>query len=119
MTKKQIRELAQKSYDANGKLDEKKALQIADKLKRLNLKFFIKELKKEEERRSVIIETPTVLKDQILKSLKDVFPGKKVILRKNPELISGVRVINNDLIYDLNLQNNFDKIIQYLEKSYD
>ena len=78
MTKKQVKELAQKSY-TNEILDEKKILQIADRLKRHDLKIYIKELKREEKRRSVIIQSPTVLKDQVLKSLKGVFPGKKII----------------------------------------
>lgn len=118
MTKKQIKQLVQKSY-IKGVLDQNLALQIANKLKRGGLKKYIKELKNKEKAKTVVVEVPLEAKDKIYQNLKNVFPEKQVVFRKNADIISGVRIINNDLIYDLNIKNNFDKILEYIEKSYD
>ncbi len=121
MTKKQIKKIAQASYTKN-KLDSKKINKITGFLTRNDLKQYIKELKLLEGQKTITVLTPIADKrnqDDIKKQFARVFTDKKVIIDSDPSLIVGIKVINNDLIYDLNLKNTLDNLNMHINEQYD
>ena len=121
MTKKYIKKLAMASYTKK-ELDSKKVKKIADLLSRNNLKQYIKELKLLENEKTITILTPAFSKQtqsDIKKKFSKVFTDKKVIIDSDPSLILGVKVINNDLIYDLSLKNTLDNLNTHIIEQYD
>lgn len=121
MAKKQIKKLALASYTGNV-LDFKKTKKISGLLTRADLKQYIKELKLLENQKNVKILIPSVKKNvnkDIVRRFKKVFSGKNVIIEEDPSLILGVKIIDNDLIYDLSLRNTLDSLNTYINKQYD
>ena len=47
------------------------------------------------------------------------FPKKRVVVDENSELILGVKIIDNDLIYELNLKNSLDQLNKHIIDQYD
>lgn len=113
---KKINNLVTASYK-NSNLDEKKVSKIASLISKSDLKKYINGLKLAESKKSLIVSSPT--NDQDLKKFKRLFPHKKIVFQKDPSLMLGVRVVDNDLVYDFTLKNSLDKIINYIEQNYD
>lgn len=116
MQKKLFKQLAFQSYKGN-ELDEKTVIAIANQLPRKELKKYIKELKREENRKSIEITLAKEPTDQDKKEFRDLFPDKKILYKVNPSLIIGMEVKNNDMIYELNLKHTLNKIVNYLGES--
>ncbi|OGH06047.1 MAG: hypothetical protein A2W22_03940 [Candidatus Levybacteria bacterium RBG_16_35_11] len=120
MTRKQFKLLAQGSY-TRGKLDVKKVKQIAKLLKPSQLRQYVKELKKIEEKKVIRVVVPNkemISKNNIL-LIKSAYPKKTVLIEEDPKLILGIKLIDNDLIYDLNLRNNLENINEFIIDRYD
>ncbi len=112
MTKKQIKSLALASFTKNN-LDPKKVKRFTDKMTKHNLREYVKYLKTYDSGKKVYVLVPNLLeidKPKIQKEFSKLFPDKKIIYKESPELILGIRVINNDKIFDFNLQNSFESI---------
>ncbi|MFH1187070.1 MAG: F0F1 ATP synthase subunit delta [Candidatus Levyibacteriota bacterium] len=121
MTKKQIKKLVAGSYSGNN-LNELRVRKIADKLTRENLKKYLKSLKNTEKQKRVTIVMPNIeIKDrrEIEKMFKKTYKDKKISFITDPSLILGLKIINNDLIYELSLNDTFDKINEHLLNQYD
>ncbi len=121
MTKKYIKKIALASYTKN-ELDSKKVKRIAGFLTRNNLKRYIKELKLLENQKTITILTPAFSKkvqNDVRKQFAKVFADRKVIIDNDPSLILGVKVIDNDLIYDLSLKNTLNNLNMHINKQYD
>lgn len=121
MTKKQIKKIALASYTKD-KLDSKKVKKIAGFLTRNNLKRYINELKLLENQKTITILTPPFgnkIQNDVRKQFAKVFSDKKVIIGSDPSLILGVKVIDNDLIYDLSLENTLNNLNIHINKQYD
>jgi hypothetical protein len=116
MNKKQIDKLVLVSYKDNF-LDQKRVNRIATLLGRSDLKKYINGLKLNEKKKSLIISTP--MNNQDLRKFSKLFPNKKIILRKDPNLMLGVKVVDNDIVYEFTLKNSLDKIISHIEQNYD
>lgn len=112
-TKKQIEELVQASYKG-GKLDEAIVKKIADKLNRHLLKQYINLLKHEEKKKMVIVATPKPLLSKDREKLKTLFPKKKIVEQIDPAMITGIKVIENDESYELDLNRMFLDIIRFI-----
>jgi F0F1-type ATP synthase delta subunit len=116
MTKKIIKKLALSSYSGK-KLDSIKVNKIVKLLNRSELKIYIKTLKNYENMRTVTIVTPILTgKDNLIKDIKSMFAGKKILLKQDKTLIAGVRIIDNDTIYDFNVQNNLENLVSYISQ---
>ncbi len=113
MTKKLLKQLIQESYK-NGQLDEKQVFAIADLLTREELKEYIKFLRAAEKKRTIYIESAKITDDLML--LKDIFPKKRIIFKENPSLLAGIRIINNDDIFNFNVLKNLNDIIEFVEQ---
>ncbi len=112
MHKQFIKKLAQASYK-DIELDQKAVDRIVAHLSKLELKVYIKELKYIEKSNTIMFEVPrdnTALENQ----LRDVFPGKKVQVTVNPALLLGMRVQDNDDVYEMSLKNTLNSMTDYI-----
>lgn len=113
MTKKVIKELAQKSFVRNN-LDTKRVKYFVSKMKRKEIREYIRSIKTIDAKNTVRVIFPSltkVEKSDILK-LSKFYKGRKIVVGEDPSLILGVRLIDNDLVYDFNLKNSFESIIE-------
>jgi len=115
MKKKIIDKLVAQSYKANY-LDQKKINKISTFLSRSDLKRYINGLKLAEKKKSLIISSP--INNQGLKKIQKLFPDKKIIFTKDPSLMLGVKIVDNDIVYEFTLKNSLDKIISYMQENY-
>lgn len=119
MKKTTLKKLVDASYDKQNSLDQEKVNAIAARLKRSELKMYIKALKAHETKTTVIIETPTNQSDIANLDVKNIYPGKKIIYKFAPELIMGLRIRDNDMLYEQNIAHNLDIIMSKILQSYD
>jgi len=119
MTIKQIKKLALQSFiDKN--LDAKKIKKITLLLSRKQLKTYIKFIKKLEREKTVSVFTPMDKVDQrITSKVKSMFPNKKIKYIQEPGLIAGIRVVDNDIVYEFNIKDSLDSLISHVRQSYD
>lgn len=116
MTTKKIKDLVKISYN-NSILDYDKAHDIAVSLTRFDLKQYIRELKNYENKTNVTIITPFNLKND--KVFEELFPDKKIVYKNDPSLMLGIKIKNNDALYEFNLKNTVQNLISYILESYD
>ncbi len=113
MKKKQLKLITNISYSENI-LNLDVVEKIVNLLKRKDLKQYIRALKMREKESSIVIDTPLPLTDEERLFLEKIFVGKRIENRINPELLLGIRVTNNDNIYDVSLKSKLENIISYL-----
>ena len=116
MNSKKINKLIAVSYK-NNSLDRKKVNKIASLISKHDLKKYINGLKLEEKKKNLIISSP--IDNQDLIKFDKLFPNKKIIFKKDPSLMLGMRIVNNDIVYEFTLKNSLDKILNYIEQNYD
>ncbi|MCL4387484.1 hypothetical protein M1307_03795 [Patescibacteria group bacterium] len=120
MTKKQIKDLALQSYTANN-LDSKKVNKVVRVLKKKELRQYIKSLKNLEKERMIKVILPDLKmnQDELTRQFKKVFPNKRIVYEIDPTLIVGLKIIDNDLVYNLNLRDTLKQINSYIIERYD
>ncbi|MCL4354100.1 hypothetical protein M1349_01355 [Patescibacteria group bacterium] len=120
MTSKQIKSLVLQSYTKEV-LDQKKVTRIAKLLKRSDLKSYIKALKGLEKEKTVTVVLPDIKmkKKDLDKQFKLAFPNKSINYETDESLLVGVKIINNDLIYEFNLRDTLKRINSYIIERYD
>ncbi len=118
MTKKQIKKLLTLSF-TNGLLDTKKVEFIASNLKRKELKQYIKALKMWEKGQSIIVRAAKSPSDLDKNKFASIFQDKNIIFETNPSLLLGIKIIDNDMEYELNLKNKLESILSYLSQRND
>lgn len=118
MNIRKIKDLVLASY-TKSVLDEKKVNAIVNMLNRPDLKQYINELKSYESKKNITIAAPFIQNEENKKLYEELFPNKKIIYKQDSSLIAGVKITNNDIIYEFNLKNTFDNIISYIKQSYD
>ncbi len=116
MNKKKIDKLVLASY-SDSFLNQKKVNKISTLLNKSDFKKYINGLKLAEKKKSLIVSAP--LNNQDLAKFEKLFPQKRILFKKDPSLILGVRIIDNDIVYEFTLKNSLDKILNYIEQSYD
>jgi hypothetical protein len=116
MNKKKINSLIAESY-TNDSLDQKKVNGICALISKSDLKKYINGLKLAEKQRNVIISSP--INNQDTKKFTKLFPHKKIVFKKDPSLMLGMQIIDNDIVYEFTLKNSLDRIVSYIEKNYD
>jgi hypothetical protein len=105
MKKNLIKKLAEESYTKNT-LDSGKILQVSKKLKREELKFYIKSLKNIESKRTVTVTLPSEEGASEIKAhLSKIYPNKRLVFGIDPTLLTGIRVVDFDNEYELSLKN--------------
>jgi len=111
--RKQNKQSVQNSY-TNNQLDAHKVSLIAGKLERSELKHYLKALKKEERGKNVYVATARLLAAGDQKALRDLFPEKNVIIQVDPRLVGGIRILNNDVVYEKNIAQLLSDMSLYL-----
>lgn len=115
MEKKLIKKLANASYVKNS-LDVSRVNKIVANLSRRELREYIRVLKSLEKKFTVYIEHTNELSEVCRENLENLFKDKRIIFRRNDDLILGIRIIENDIIYNLNLKNSLKRIEGYFER---
>ena len=116
MTIKQIKNLAMASY-TNDALDGKKVNRIIKLLSRAQLKTYVTFLKHLEKSKSVkVIMSKLDTKRGLTKDLQKIFPNKKLEFLEDKSLIAGLKLVDNDIIYDFNLKNTFENLVSYINQ---
>lgn len=114
MTKKEIKELALASYTKD-KLDIKKINKIVKFFSKKDLKNYVRYIKSYEKTKNVIIEMPIVTgKEDILRQFKKLYPGKNIQVKENKSLLAGVKITDNDIVYEQNLKNKLENIVSFI-----
>jgi F0F1-type ATP synthase delta subunit len=111
MKKKNLEDLIQASYNGD-QLDEKSVKMIADRLNRSILKQYIALLKQEEKKKMVFVTTPKPLTEKEKEKIKSLFPRKKIIEQIDPSMIAGIKIVQNDEAYEMDLNQTFHDIIR-------
>ncbi|MCL4418554.1 F0F1 ATP synthase subunit delta [Patescibacteria group bacterium] len=119
MTYKQIVILAKRSFTKNN-IDYKKVKSITRLLKRSELKKYIKILKSIEKKNTVYFSLPVESKDKISKDtleyLKKIFPQKNIEYVFDPSLMAGIRILDNDLVYDFSIKNSLKNLVSHIKQ---
>lgn len=118
MTKKQLDSLVLQSYIKDS-LDAKKVSSIASLLTRFQLKEYIRGLKSFENQKTVnaiLSHLPTKEQQNMISRL---FPGKTIKYEVDKNLLIGIKIINNDQVFDLNLKDTLDNLLSFVSSSYD
>lgn len=111
--KNKLQQLLAASYK-NGKLDPETVAFISDQVSRHMLKQYIRLLKQNEQKNQIIVTSSIALTEQDRKVIKAQFPEKDIVYIFDPELISGIQIINNDQKYEVNLNQRFNDIMRHL-----
>src|SRR5438445_1957155 len=118
MTKRDIKKLAQASY-IDEELDEKTVFTISEKLNRKNIKEYINALKRIEKQKEVIIALPDIKSyNKNDKFFATLFEKKNITYQEDQSLILGVKITDNDMIYDMTLKSILDENIKRIEQTY-
>ncbi len=117
MSKKLVKKLVDYSYKDN-KLSVENVESVAQLLDRSGLNLYIKALKGRERKLSVIIDVP-INNISVKGKFKEIFPNKKIVWNIDPSLMLGARIIDDDMLFEMNLKNTLDKILSYMEQNYD
>ncbi len=115
MDTKLIRKLALASY-INNKLDEEKVNRIVVNLKRRELREYIKALKDLQNKNTVYVDYSDELDDNYKSEIEGLYLNKSVIFRKNKDLILGIKITENDIVSNINLDNSLKQITAYFDK---
>lgn len=116
MDNKKINYLVRESYK-NDFIDIKVIAAIQKMLKRSDFKKYLNALKKSEKEKSIIVISPSdnIDKEKLIK----IFPNKKIVYKKDASLIAGIKIIDNDVEYELNLKDTLKNIVDHVGKIYD
>ncbi|MCL5433050.1 MAG: hypothetical protein M1524_02950 [Patescibacteria group bacterium] len=112
MIKKQFRLLADASYTKN-RLDNRKIEKLVHLLNRKDIKSYIQALKNKERNMTVTVTLPHTPKKSEKMLFKSMYPDKKIIYNIDPSLIVGLKVIDNDLVYEENLKEALETIANF------
>jgi F0F1-type ATP synthase delta subunit len=116
MTKKQIKQLAQASYTRNT-LDSKKVARITKLFSRAELKEYIKNIKALEKSKTLVVLAPkNSIGQSFNAALKKQFPDKQIEFKEDPTLIAGIKVVDNDNVYDFNIKNILENLVSYINQ---
>lgn len=114
--KKKLKNLVQASYTKD-KLNEEAVQFIASKLTRHELKLYIRLLIQEENKKQVFVTSSNELDKANKEKIEKLFPSKKVVYTVDSSMVSGIRVVENDVEFEINLNRRFHDIIQFLSKN--
>lgn len=118
MNKHILKQLVSESYTGEN-VDARKVMRITDVLTRSELKDYIHALKDQESKTTVTLTVPEGMEGIELEQFKDIFPQKKLNVETDENLILGVKVTDNDNVYEFNMRNTLEKMVEYIERNYD
>lgn len=117
MNRQTLKQLVISSY-SNGDLDAKKVNKIAGLLSKPEMKLYIRALKNWEKQNKITIEVANDGGFNV-EELQDVFPDKKLVINVDSSLLLGMRLTDNDDLYEMSLKNSLEKITEHIKEQYD
>src|SRR5438034_8728193 len=119
MTKKEVEILAKDSY-INNQLDEKKVMEFASYMNRKDVKSYLRVLKAIEKKKNVIIALPGTKSYNTGKEIfEDVFSGKNISIEEDLSLLLGLRITDNDMIFEKSLKHSLESMVNDVKKNYE
>jgi F0F1-type ATP synthase delta subunit len=109
MTIAKIKKLAKLSYK-NDKLDSKTVLEVANLLKKADLRLYIKYLRLIERSKTVTVILPKKVSSKIELKFKKMYKDKIVNFVYDPDLIVGFKILDNDFVYEYNLKDTINSL---------
>ncbi len=109
MNKSFLKKVVQASF-VNGVLDEANVSRITKSLSYSELKNYTTLLKRELAKLSVVVVSATSLTSEQQVETKTLYPGKSVSFKTDSTLLGGVRVIENDMIYENNIATTLHRL---------
>ena len=116
MNNTKLQELVKQSY-SNGQLDKATVETIADHLDRKSLKAFLKLLKREEAKHEVFVTSAKELSKTDKDKLQKLFVEKRLYYFIDTTMISGIKVVENDEEFEVNLNRTFHDIMMFLSRN--
>ena|SRR5579859_8075027 len=119
MFKKDIKKLAQVSY-TNDNFDEEKVEKISNLLRKKDLKEYIRALKLIEKQKEIIVALPDIKSyNKSDNFFEKLFIKKRIIYQDEPSLFLGLRITDNDMVYDINLKSRLEEAARTIEQNYE
>ena len=109
MRKAYLRKLATSCY-IDSRLDEKKVDQVASLLTHKDLKQFVKLVRREEMKKTVIVTSAQKLATPLQKEIEQMYTGKTIQFQTDANLLTGMKIQNADMIYEQSLKNSLEHI---------
>ena len=118
MTKRLLQQLVLGSY-RNGSLNAKTVSEISARLERNNLKAYIRALKLMEQKKKIYIAMPKASVYNISKKkLQEIFPEKEFLFEEDPSLLLGMKVVDDDMIYEMSLKDRLKSVLEEVGQQY-
>jgi F0F1-type ATP synthase delta subunit len=108
-----VKKLVDDSFK-DGKLIQENVEYIAERLSRKELKQYIHLLKEEELKKQVFVTSAETLSKEDLGKIQKLYPGMEIVSSVDKSMISGVRIVENNKEYEINLNRTFHDIIGFL-----
>jgi F0F1-type ATP synthase delta subunit len=81
------------------------------------LKTYINLVKSFEKSKTVTVFTPNLSAGAFFKKeLGKIFVNKKIEIKMDKKLIAGIKIIDNDNVYDFNVRNNLKNLVSYINQ---
>lgn len=110
MTKREIKTLTIASYK-NDKLNEAFIVRVMKALSRKDMKAYLRALQLEEKKRKIYVATAQKSGyNTTKKSLEKIFAHKDIVFQEDPSLLLGLKIIDNDIVYDMSLKNQLETV---------
>ncbi len=100
----------------NEQLDPEIVDLVANQLSRNELKQYIKLIKQQENKSQVIVAVPKTLKSREQDVIQKLFLGKKIVYTVDSLMLSGIKIVDNDIEYELSLNQIFQDLVMHLAK---
>jgi hypothetical protein len=113
MINSRLKKLAIASYTKE-KLDVKKASRIANLLTKVDLRRYIKYLKLIEKSKNITVVLSNKIDKNMENKFKKIYKDKNVTFIYDPDLILGVKILDNDFIYEYNLKDTINKLSGFI-----
>lgn len=111
--KKELKKLALSSFSGND-IDVKKVKRIAGVLSRRELRQYAKLLKLIDSQKKVRVIISSKADKTLQSKISKMFVDKRVIFEEDPSLLLGVKIVNNDVLYDFNLKNELNEMKEFV-----
>ncbi len=109
-----IKDLASGSLDNKGKVDEKIARYVLEKLNKKELKLFLRRFKKISNEKSVTVKYEGKLTDEIKKNLETMFENRIINYEQDKSLGGGIMIIDNDMIVNYTIDGLIENRIKLI-----
>lgn len=96
------------------RIDEKKVLKISKLLKRTDLKIYIKFLKLLEKKNTVNVWVSSYGDKSLQNKLSNIFKSKRIVIKEDKELLSGIKIEDFDNVYEFNLKNSIKNAVDFM-----